>query len=93
MEEESSRKSNNVALMLCFLIGFVGAHRFYVGKARTGGLMLVIVIGLGIWGFLQTPNLLMLVPVGLLLIWNLADFCAIVLQKFTDSEGKVLLFQ
>lgn len=36
-------------LLLCFFLGFFGAHRFYVGKIGTGILMLCTVGGLGVW--------------------------------------------
>ena len=31
-----STKNRWVALLLCFLLGYVGAHRFYVGKTASG---------------------------------------------------------
>jgi hypothetical protein len=37
------------AFLLCFTLGFLGAHRFYVGKIGTGILQLVTLGGLGIW--------------------------------------------
>jgi TM2 domain-containing membrane protein YozV len=44
-----SPKSRLVALLLCFFLGTVGAHRFYVGKIGTGILMLLTLGGCGIW--------------------------------------------
>ena len=38
-----------VTLLLAFLLGVIGAHRFYVGKTGTGILMLFTFGGLGIW--------------------------------------------
>jgi len=49
----TSDKSNTVALLLCFFIGFLGAHRFYVGKVGTGILQLVTLGGLGIWALID----------------------------------------
>ena len=45
----TSDKSRTVALVLGLLLGWVGAHRFYVGKIGTGLLMLCTAGGLGIW--------------------------------------------
>lgn len=44
-----SPKSRLVALLLCFFFGFLGIHRFYVGKLGTGILMLLTLGGMGIW--------------------------------------------
>ena len=38
-----------VVLLLAFFLGFIGAHRFYVGKNGTGILMILTVGGLGLW--------------------------------------------
>jgi TM2 domain-containing membrane protein YozV len=38
-----------VALLLCFLFGMIGVHRFYVGKIGTGILQILTLGGLGIW--------------------------------------------
>jgi TM2 domain-containing membrane protein YozV len=59
MADGSSDKSNTVALLLCFFIGFLGAHRFYVGKVGTGVLMLVTLGGLGIWALIDMIIIIM----------------------------------
>ena len=48
-----SEKSNTVALLLCFFLGALGVHRFYVGKIGTGVLQLVTLGGLGIWALID----------------------------------------
>ena len=53
MANGTSDKSNTVALLLCFLIGILGVHRFYVGKVGTGILQLVTLGGLGIWALID----------------------------------------
>ena len=56
----SSQQDWLVALLLCFFIGIIGAHRFYVGKIGTGVFMVFTLGGLGIWTFID----LILIIVG-----------------------------
>ena len=46
------------AALLCFFLGFLGIHRFYVGKTGTGILMILTLGGLGIW---QLIDLVMII--------------------------------
>ena len=45
----ASPKSRLAAALLAWFLGFLGVHRFYVGKVGTGILMLVTLGGFGIW--------------------------------------------
>ncbi len=45
----SSDKDRIVALILCYFLGFLGVHRFYVGKASSGIVQMLTLGGLGIW--------------------------------------------
>ncbi len=46
---ETSAKSRTASLLLCFFLGSLGIHRFYVGKVGTGIAMIFTFGGLGIW--------------------------------------------
>jgi TM2 domain-containing membrane protein YozV len=59
-EQTYSPKSRLVALLLCFFIGVLGIHRFYVGKIGTGVLQLVTLGGFGIWVLIE----LILIVIG-----------------------------
>ncbi|NQT93512.1 MAG: TM2 domain-containing protein [Lentisphaerae bacterium] len=47
--DNASEKSRLVALLLCFFLGPIGVHRFYVGKVGTGIVQILTFGGLGIW--------------------------------------------
>ena len=47
--EEISTKSFAATAILCLFLGWMGIHRFYVGKTGTGLLMLFTFGGFGIW--------------------------------------------
>jgi TM2 domain-containing membrane protein YozV len=49
----ASQKRILPAAILCFFIGFLGVHRFYVGKIGTGILQLLTFGGLGIWALVD----------------------------------------
>jgi len=46
---EISERSRSVALVLGFLGGVFGFHRFYVGRAQSGVAMVLTLGGLGMW--------------------------------------------
>jgi TM2 domain-containing membrane protein YozV len=49
VDEAVSDKGFVPAILLCFFLGALGIHRFYVGKIGTGILMLITLGGFGIW--------------------------------------------
>ena len=59
-----------IALLLCFFLGCLGIHRFYVGQTGSGIAMLLTCGGCGIWA--------------------LVDFIMILVNSFTDKDGRPL---
>lgn len=53
-----SDKSRAIALLLCFFLGFLGAHRFYEGKFLTGILYLCTLGLLGVGEVVDFFNIL-----------------------------------
>ncbi len=51
--EQKSDKEYIPMVLLCFFLGGLGVHRFYVGKVGTGILMLLTLGGLGIWALID----------------------------------------
>jgi hypothetical protein len=49
----SSPKDKGTAILLVMFLGFLGVHRFYVGKVGTGILMLITLGGVGIWALID----------------------------------------
>ena len=49
----ASAKSYVVTVLLCFFLGCLGAHRFYVEKTGTAVLMLLTLGGFGIWAIID----------------------------------------
>ena len=48
-----SDKSRLAAALLCWFVGVLGVHRFYVGKIGTGIAMLLTCGGLGVWALID----------------------------------------
>jgi TM2 domain-containing membrane protein YozV len=75
-----SDKNRSLTLLLAFLFGVFGAHRFYVGKTGSGIAMLAI--DLTLVGFAVTG------------VWALIDCLFILFGEFTDAKGdKVLAWE
>jgi TM2 domain-containing membrane protein YozV len=75
VEDEVSPKSRLAALLLCIFVGWLGVHRFYVGKIGTGILQLITAGGLGVW---------MLVDLILIVVGSFKDNDGLPLEAWLD---------
>ena len=83
------RPSAVVAYALWFLLGYAGAHRFYLGRWGSGLLMLTL---LGI-GTLTAPILIGWVPLAILGLWWCLDVAltAAILRDRTDEVRREVI--
>jgi TM2 domain-containing membrane protein YozV len=51
--EQVSTKSRLAVTLLAWFLGYLGIHRFYLGKIGTGILMIVTLGGFGIWALID----------------------------------------
>jgi TM2 domain-containing membrane protein YozV len=77
-------------ILLCWIFGLFGIHRFYTGKYLTGGLQL-LTFGLAVVLGLFEVNILPYIPAGILLLWWVIDVLQIIMGKFSDKEGKLII--
>lgn len=81
-----SEKSRLVTLLLCWLFGLFGGHRFYVGKTGTG---LVWLFTLGCLGIGLLIDLIMIL---LGKFYDAQNKPVLVWFRNCDAEGKVLSY-
>jgi TM2 domain-containing membrane protein YozV len=83
-----SNEKKLTLILLCWLFGLFGVHRFYTGKRLTGGLQLLgLAITLGLLEIQILPYILAVI----LLLWWIVDILQIIMGKFTDKEGKPII--
>jgi TM2 domain-containing membrane protein YozV len=89
-ETRKSDEKKLTLLLLCWLVGLFGVHRFYTGKYLSGGLQ---VFTLGLAGLLiySEARPQMAFPVLTSLLWWGIDGLLIIMGKFTDREGRPII--
>jgi hypothetical protein len=80
------KKSKTVAALLCFFLGMLGVHRFYLGHTNIGIIQLVLTI---------VGSFTLLFIIGFFLLWGNAiwifiEFILILIGKIKDSNGNSL---
>jgi len=81
-----SPKSRLATTLLAWFLGWVGAHRFYVGKTGTAVVMLILgIVGVATaWIFVGIPILIAVE------IWAFIDFIFAITGRMRDKEGKLI---
>ncbi len=74
------------ALLLCFFVGILGAHRFYAGKILSGFLLLFAGV-VFVTTLVTDPSILSVLSGLVYSIWWLIDFISIIVGAFTDQDG------
>jgi TM2 domain-containing membrane protein YozV len=74
-------KSKILAAVLCFLLGYFGIHRFYLGHNRSGVMMLLI----GLFGAAFCPAAIAM------LVWSTIDMIRILTGDLRDVNGVALV--
>ena len=82
-----SSKERLVAFLLCGFLGIFGAHRFYAGRTISAVIMLILTILGWLTAFLGVG----LVFIGIVSIWALIDFIIVLIGKFKDSNGYIIV--
>ncbi|MCI4444723.1 MAG: TM2 domain-containing protein [Candidatus Aminicenantes bacterium] len=81
-----SEKSRLVTLLFCWLLGFFGAHRFYVGKTGTGVIWLLTL------GCLGVGVLVDLIMILLGKFYDAQNKPVMAWFRTCDAEGKVISY-
>jgi TM2 domain-containing membrane protein YozV len=82
-----SKEKKLTLLLLCWIFGLFGVHRFYTGKYISGSLQLLGVVLIGMLAVFEVKSMLS-IPLFILPLWWIVDVMRIIMGKFTDKEGK-----
>jgi TM2 domain-containing membrane protein YozV len=89
-EKQVSSEKKLTILLLCFLVGLFGGHRFYTGKFLSGVIQFLTLCLAGVLIHLEARPLMAL-PVLSSLLWWFLDVLLIIMGKFTDKEGRPII--
>ena len=91
---DPTRKNQLMALLLCLFVGWLGVHRYYMGRVGSGVAMLVLYLS-GLVAFLFTiryRGLYVLAAMAFIgfFVWWIIDLISIATGKMKDGEGREL---
>lgn len=81
------KKKKVVAALLCFFLGMLGIHRFYLGYTTLGIVQLALTI-VGFITLILGVGLLMLIGIS---VWVFVEFILILTGTIKDSKGEKLI--
>ena len=84
-----SNEKKLTLILLCWLFGLFGVHRFYTGKYLSGGVQLLGVVLGGTVAFFEVKALAL--PFIIFPLWWVFEVLLIIMGKFTDKEGKPII--
>lgn len=84
VERPKSDKSKAVAALLCFFLGTLGAHKFYLKNNMSGALMFLLMLV----GCVTSYFFIGYFVIAFVEIWSLVDFVTILLGRMRDGKGK-----
>jgi hypothetical protein len=92
-EIQISKEKKLTILILCWLFGLLGVHRFYTGKYITG-ILQILTLGLTVtlaFFEVEPQNPLAIFVISLVLLWWIVDVMRIIMGKFTDRQSRPII--
>jgi TM2 domain-containing membrane protein YozV len=82
-----SEKKKVTAALLCFFLGGIGVHRFYLGRTGSGVAMLI----LSLVGLATTTIFIGFALLSVVGVWQVVDFIRILCNSLNDSQERKLV--
>ncbi len=87
---QTSNRKIFIAVILCFFLGTLGAHRFYCDRTTSAITMVLLTIFAWVLVFTIVGLLIAWILFGIVSIWVFVDLVILLLAKFKDSDGNIL---
>ncbi len=80
-------KNKIIAAVLCFVLGQIGIHRFYLGRVGSG----ILMCALTLIGWITSVIYIGSIFIAVVAIWNIVDFIRILCNNLLDANGNKLI--